>query len=843
MNLVNKKWLNVKGKKITNLNKTTEFERKNFYVIPKIFKKKSDFLKINFEAEYDNFTSIPVLKILNKNKQVIAEVECNSEALIDLRGRKYYFMLIFTSGKSKFKITKLTLSKVDSNSNVLDYFLGNILLVTPGYPSVGNKYMCGFVHTRVLEYLKLNMKVDVCVVGNFTNVISYEYENVKVIKLPYYLFRELLTIKQYDKIFIHFFNELHANVLDKVNLINTKVYLYSHGAETLYWDWPIISGEYFKLPPAIDEELRDLFLKKDMVIKKYNHLNNVKWFFVTPWTKKRSEELLNIKYNNYDIIPCNINTKLFKYVKKDPELRKKIFVLRKFDNPNTYSLDIVVRVILELSRRDIFDDLEFNIYGDGSLFDLLTGPIKNFSNVNLNRTFLTHEEIKKVHDQNGIALFPTRYDSQAISVCEAASSGLVVVSTINPGIIQEIDPKYNTLCHQENYKEYADVIERLYNNPDEFLSLSKNMSEDIKNIYGYNQTIKKELDILNSNDKCHNIVIDVNNETPVLTILIPAYNVEKYIGGTLYSLINQKNANKLEILVINDGSVDNTEKAVKDFIKKVDNGNKIIKLINKENGGHGSALNVGLEKATGKYLKIIDGDDTFNSDVFGEFIDILEKQDADIVLNNYVQDFANENISEVVKLYSFMIPGLKYKFDDLCYSGYGFDKWGPLLSTSTYKVDCLRKRKFAISEKIFYDDMEWNLQTVINCDTIVYYDMDIYNYLLGREGQSVSLEVLKKRYGMHRQMIMKLISIYNDITDISSQKRLFIEDKIIRKMIITHYEMVIDSFTSYKPFIEFEKELKSYSYFYNCVNLRKIKLCRKTHGILILLNKFKSKRS
>lgn len=84
----------------------------------------------------------------------------------------------------------------------------------------------------------------------------------------------------------------------------------------------------------------------------------------------------------------------FHILKKDPELRKRVFVLRKFDDLSTYSIDIDVRVILELSHRKCFNDMEFSIYGDGGIHDKLVEPLRKFSNVHIYRKFLSHDEIK-----------------------------------------------------------------------------------------------------------------------------------------------------------------------------------------------------------------------------------------------------------------------------------------------------------------------------------------------------------------------------------------------------------------------------------------------------------------
>ena len=117
-------------------------------------------------------------------------------------------------------------------------------------------------------------------------------------------------------------------------------------------------------------------------------------------------------------------------------------------------------------------------------------------------------------------------------------------------------------------------------------------------------------------------------------------------------------------------------------------GVSIVKLVDKENGGHGSTINKGIELATGRYVKIMDGDDTVDSVEFSKLIDILEYEDADIVLNDYMKDYEQTNTTEVVYNYKFMAPGVKYHFDDLCWEGYGFGEWGPILAAVHIKQKC-----------------------------------------------------------------------------------------------------------------------------------------------------------
>lgn len=807
--------------------------------------------KISFYGKIlsGNVTKPPALKLvgckMRDKMKSISSLELGGVEYIGKIPHKKFRLALHLKGRTEFEINEMSVETFEDDITVIDdNFKGDVLVLSPGYPSESNRYMCGFVHTRVKEYKKLGWNVDVAAVNNFPAASRYTFEGVDVVKIDFGTLRELLWKRKYGRILVHFFNDRFADVFDKIYLAETRLYFYLHGAETLYRDWDKITSSYFAPREKITTELEELFAKKDDVIKRYNEMPNVTWFFVTPWTQKRSEELVGVKYKNAKILPCFVDTDTFVYREHDAELRKKIFVLRKFDNPFTYALDIDVHVIQELARRPFFDDLEFDIYGDGHLFEVMTAPLVKYKNVHFHQGFLNHNEISEVHRTHGIALFPSRYDSQAVSSCEAASSGCVVVSTKNPGIEQEIYPKYNTLCEQENFKEYADVIERLYYNPEEFKAIGKGMSEDIRAIYGYDETIKKELDIFAEDDKKEPPMPkkpEKLSEKPTLTVAIPAYNVEKYLMHTVWTMINQRNASKLEILIINDGSKDSTPEIGRRLEKLTECGSgSIVRLINKENGGHGSALNTAIREARGKYLKIIDGDDTVVGSEFAKLIDILENCDSDLVLNNYIEDRYTDGYEVPHREYEFMIPGVEYHFDYLCYDAFGFNEWGPLLSTSTYKLEALRRDPFVTTEKMLYDDMEWNVNIAKRVDTIVYYPLDIYNYLIGRDGQSVSLDVLRRKYPLHRQMVESIINLFESSSGLSEEKISFLEHKIVVKMIMTHYHLVTTELHSRKGFLEFDSMLKKHPYFYNHPSIigNKINLHRMTKGIFMFIENF-----
>src|SRR5699024_9616591 len=162
-------------------------------------------------------------------------------------------------------------------------------------------------------------------------------------------------------------------------------------------------------------------------------------------------------------------------------------------------------------------------------------------------------------------------------------------------------------------------------------------------------------------------------EQLVLSIVVPAYNVEKYLEKCIVSLLNYEESYKTEVIVVNDGSTDRTSEIAKKMAA-VSNG--IVKVIDKENGGHGSTINAGLKDATGKYFRLIDGDDWVDSGELEKLVSILEKEDADLVLTKGSYAYIEKSLFETIVNYDTLEEGRKYHFEDLIYYGYGFKEHG-----------------------------------------------------------------------------------------------------------------------------------------------------------------------
>lgn len=228
------------------------------------------------------------------------------------------------------------------------------------------------------------------------------------------------------------------------------------------------------------------------------------------------------------------------------------------------------------------------------------------------------------------------------------------------------------------------------------------------------------------------------NMNKLLTIVIPVYKVEPYINKCLDSLlVSPGSMQELEVLIVNDGTPDNSAEMSREYVKRYP---ETFRQIDKENGGHGSAWNVGLKEAKGKYLRFLDSDDGFSN--LDRLLSDLAVCDADVVLNPFNKVFAYENRIEVMR--TPIEPG---KVVPIGPSVWGTPEHG-LNSvnfwSATYKTSILKPLIPLFAEKVMFDDYILTWAPLVHGRTVVSFDYVVYNYLLGRPGQTMSLTQQRK---------------------------------------------------------------------------------------------------
>lgn len=315
----------------------------------------------------------------------------------------------------------------------------------------------------------------------------------------------------------------------------------------------------------------------------------------------------------------------------------------------------------------------------------------------------------------------------------------------------------------------------------------------------------------------------------LLTVVVPAYNVERYLKKCIYSMLpfEYPESKRLEILIINDGSKDNTAAVANEIAANYSS----VHVINKENGGHGSTINVGINMARGKYLRIVDGDDWVDSQNFLFFLRKLDDVDCDLILTNAEYEYFDKK-----ELSPYVSYGLKpdciYNLKDVLTNESYFKLFGPVLASTTYKLDCLREANFKITEHSAYVDMELNAYCLECAQTLVYWPISIYRYLIGRSGQTVSPAVWKKKYKEHQNIILNLISYVNN-KPLEGYKKTYIINKLIAPMIDSQI-FIYDQICKWDELKSFLKTLSSFNDIYPVA----ISYVYKKHGdsYLILKN-------
>ena len=742
-----------------------------------------------------NGWSVPESGIANRTLTTPVELKVELEANADSCGliSDIYF---------KFSETEEDLSQNCSEDC-------DVLVVTPDYPSNHNIYKSTLVHSRNRAYAEKGLKVQVAALSTEKDCqISYEFEGIPVIMGHTSILKKLISKKQYKTIIVHFVGVEHYQIFDGY-ISDERLVFICHGPETIFKILPNVQRPYFTAPLP-DNYGEDVV--KENYVKKYAARENVTWVFVSEWLKEKSEQVLDLTFKNSVCIGNAVDETEFVYVEKKPEYRKRLLVLQNFDNIQQHSIDVVVRAILIMSRKEYFEELEIDIYGDGNYYDELTAPLKKFKNVHLHRKLVRDSDLKYVHKNHGVLLMPSRHETHPLSVCKAASSGLVPLASKVTSVPYYLDDAHtHVLSDPEDPDDLVRVYESFYYDEERFLKFSRELSAFVQSVNNRAHTIEREVALI-QDLMAHPYDIHTKFEKlqpdaePVLTVVVPAYNVEKYMDKCILSLINHRNASKCEILIINDGSKDSTS-AIGHKYQEMTHG--IVKVVDKENGGHGSTINKGIEIARGKYIKLIDGDDWVDSENFAKLIDVLEEQDADLFLNKGCYEYADKASLDNIIDYNSLTEGITYHYSDLLYPLYGFDTYGPLLTTSTFRTEVLRKAGFKLSEKKPYVDMEFNVFSQQYIDTVRYYNLDIYRYLIGRTGQTVSLDYWKSHYKDHEYVIFSIVEYLKEKKGYPELRKKYAYRHYIGQMVDSQIFM-FDQLSAWDELDQFMKKLSKY---------------------------------
>lgn len=251
----------------------------------------------------------------------------------------------------------------------------------------------------------------------------------------------------------------------------------------------------------------------------------------------------------------------------------------------------------------------------------------------------------------------------------------------------------------------------------------------------------------------------------LLSIVVCCYNSQDYMAHAIESLL--RGGEKVEIIIIDDGSKDKTPQIADDFKSRYPS---IIKVVHQPNGGHGAGVQAGIREATGQFFKVVDSDDWVDDEAYQRMLkEIEEKGDkVDLFVNDYTYYHGNDKGSTI---------GFADKFPK--------DKivtWKEvrrlrlsqnlLIHSCMFRTQILKDSDLHIPVHTFYEDDYCVYAPLRNVKTVCYVPVSLYCYFVGRAGQSVQKDVAIRRYKDYLKVAMACIKEYN-IYDYKKDKYLF----------------------------------------------------------------------
>ena len=253
----------------------------------------------------------------------------------------------------------------------------------------------------------------------------------------------------------------------------------------------------------------------------------------------------------------------------------------------------------------------------------------------------------------------------------------------------------------------------------------------------------------------------------ILSFAVPCYNSENYMRKCVDSLLT--GGEDVEIIIVNDGSKKDNTAEIADRLEAEHPG--IVRAIHKENGGHGSAVNSGIEHATGMFFKVVDSDDWVNEEAYHQILDFLKKvvaeqQDLDLLISNYVYEKEGAKKKRVIR-YPHALPTDRFfgwKDIKRFFVGQYI-----LMHSAIYRTSLLRECGLKLPEHCFYVDNIYVYYPLPYVQTMYYMDVNFYRYYIGRADQSVNEQIMISRIDQQLRVNKMMFDCY-DLTKIQNRK-------------------------------------------------------------------------
>ncbi len=245
----------------------------------------------------------------------------------------------------------------------------------------------------------------------------------------------------------------------------------------------------------------------------------------------------------------------------------------------------------------------------------------------------------------------------------------------------------------------------------------------------------------------------------LLSICVPCYNSQAYMESCIDSLL--KGGEEVEILIVDDGSTDRTAEIADRY--QVLNPN-IVRVIHKENGGHGSAVNTGIANATGMFFKVVDSDDHLKESSYMKVLEKLKELSGsatplDMLICNYVYDKVGEKKHKVMQYRSSLPVDQMFTWDDV---GHIFKGHYILMHSVIFRTKLLIECGLKLPEHCFYVDNIYVFDPLPYVKHMYYLDINFYYYFIGRADQSVNQQVMISRIDQQIRVNKLMVDYFTD---------------------------------------------------------------------------------
>lgn len=267
----------------------------------------------------------------------------------------------------------------------------------------------------------------------------------------------------------------------------------------------------------------------------------------------------------------------------------------------------------------------------------------------------------------------------------------------------------------------------------------------------------------------------------LLSFAVPCYNSEAYMKKCIDSLL--LGGEDVEILIVDDGSKDGTAQIADEYEAQYPT---IVRAIHKENGGHGSAVNAGIENATGLYFKVVDSDDWVKESAYQKILDTLREltggdQPLDMLISNFVYEKVGEKHNKVMRYHHAIPEGVLFGWDDVRHF---FKGQYILMHSVIYRTRLLRECGLKLPEHTFYVDNIYVYEPLPYVKTMYYLDVNFYRYYIGRSDQSVNEQVMISRIDQQIKVNKLMVDYYVE------NKAKICSNKKLRSYMLNYLEII-----------------------------------------------------